>query len=529
MDISTEIAAVQAASEGSELRNPLISALNKLNSGTLPAITLEDIGKILKVGANGWELGEKSGYMPVPSATKQITENGTHDVTDYASAIVSVSGGSGATILSGTDEPTSSIGNNGDLYFKIGIAHNLLQELVTAQSELNVSVSASSNWSGYEAWKAFSTSGSWIGGGGDPHWLQIEFPNAVYIKELDFRSVDGKRSHAISRIGYSNDGVNFTDLVLSESTMVSNVGHATISQEELAKYYRIYFDGSYGASYYPCMASLALYGGTTNDSVINVYCKVNDTWQSIIGTDIDDIDTKSDVLIQKTITQNGTYDPADDNADGYNEVIVNVSGGDIWPDEYIESSGTQYIDTGYIASDDSKFELMAEFPSSNQSYACAFGVRDSGGDSAATASCLIFARYNAAAIVANFGSSAITLQNGNATYLKKTKYILIKGNISALTEDDVILGTLFTSSVSASSTNSIYIFGLDQGGSNYGSITNCTMKFYRLKIWESNILVHEFVPWKDSNDIVCLKDTVTGDLKYNSGTGVFIYGTDSAA
>ena len=32
-------------------------------------------------------------------------------------------------------------------------------------------------------------------------------------------------------------------------------------------------------------------------------------------------------LVSKTITQNGTYDPADDNADGYSEVIVNVSGG----------------------------------------------------------------------------------------------------------------------------------------------------------------------------------------------------------
>ena len=29
----------------------------------------------------------------------------------------------------------------------------------------------------------------------------------------------------------------------------------------------------------------------------------------------------------KTITQNGTYNPASDNADGYSQVVVNVSGG----------------------------------------------------------------------------------------------------------------------------------------------------------------------------------------------------------
>lgn len=118
MDISTEVAAIQAASQGSELRQPLVGALNKLNSGSLPAVTVSDVGKILKVGANGWEVGEKSGYMPVPTAAKQITENGTHDVTDYASAVVNVSGGGGVNILSGTDMPDSSIGVNGHIYLK---------------------------------------------------------------------------------------------------------------------------------------------------------------------------------------------------------------------------------------------------------------------------------------------------------------------------------------------------------------------------------------------------------------------------
>ena len=33
------------------------------------------------------------------------------------------------------------------------------------------------------------------------------------------------------------------------------------------------------------------------------------------------------VLVEKSITENGTYDPADDEADGYSSVEVNVSGG----------------------------------------------------------------------------------------------------------------------------------------------------------------------------------------------------------
>lgn len=37
----------------------------------------------------------------------------------------------------------------------------------------------------------------------------------------------------------------------------------------------------------------------------------------------------SAVLVPKTITQNGTYDPANDQADGYSSVTVNVSGGSV--------------------------------------------------------------------------------------------------------------------------------------------------------------------------------------------------------
>lgn len=118
MDISAEIAAIQAVSQGSELRQPLVDALNKLNSESLPAVTASDVGKILKVGSNGWEVGEKSGYMPVPTAAKQITENGTYDVTDYANAIVSVSGSGGSNILGGTTDPGNLDGVNGDIYIK---------------------------------------------------------------------------------------------------------------------------------------------------------------------------------------------------------------------------------------------------------------------------------------------------------------------------------------------------------------------------------------------------------------------------
>lgn len=50
------------------------------------------------------------------SGTKTITENGTTDVTNYASVNVDISF---STIYTGTTDPSSSLGVNGDIYLKV--------------------------------------------------------------------------------------------------------------------------------------------------------------------------------------------------------------------------------------------------------------------------------------------------------------------------------------------------------------------------------------------------------------------------
>ena len=53
--------------------------------------------------------------------------------------------------------------------------------------------------------------------------------------------------------------------------------------------------------------------------------------------------TNVTTLVEKTITENGTYDPSDDDADGYSSVTVNVSGGEVAPQKqinFIDYDGT---------------------------------------------------------------------------------------------------------------------------------------------------------------------------------------------
>lgn len=54
----------------------------------------------------------------------------------------------------------------------------------------------------------------------------------------------------------------------------------------------------------------------------------NDTYDTtLINSVTVNVSGASPTLITKTITENGTYDASDDNADGYSQVVVNVSGG----------------------------------------------------------------------------------------------------------------------------------------------------------------------------------------------------------
>lgn len=50
-------------------------------------------------------------------------------------------------------------------------------------------------------------------------------------------------------------------------------------------------------------------------------------WPSEFISAVQAIPSGGGTLIEKTITQNGTYNASDDSADGYSKVVVNVSGG----------------------------------------------------------------------------------------------------------------------------------------------------------------------------------------------------------
>ena len=248
----------------------------------------------------------------------------------------------------------------------------------------------------------------------------------------------------------------------------------------------------------------------------------------------------------RTITANGTYDTTTNNS-----VVVDVEGGGggEWTSlkNYIANSGTQYIDTGYIANDNTEIECIVNLKNiPANSEVILFGSRlakdyNSNFNRSLPFYCeasrmpndavpnLAYTIYLVAGYRTNEANSNLYC-SGTSFAAKvyshdiKVRVVASVSKFQIETEE----GDKFTQQLTAlgsinANTVSLYLFGLNTNGSAYISPA---FSAYRFRIYESGTLLHEFVPWQE-NGVVCMRDTVTGTLFYNAGTGAFTYGTDS--
>lgn len=177
--------------------------------------------------------------------------------------------------------------------------------------------------------------------------------------------------------------------------------------------------------------------------------------------------------------------------------------------EYIQSSGTQYIDTEFIPNQDSRFVYDCE----RLSTAAAehfFGVRT--GNSAVAAFCFYIYNsgwryaYNNATLTGTDPSS------GRYTFDANKNIARINGNA-------VMNGSYatFTSAASA------LLFGMRSApsGLSYGS-----HKLFRCQIYDNATLVRNYIPCSNPAGVIGLYDLVNRKFYSNAGTGAFIGGEE---
>ena len=175
---------------------------------------------------------------------------------------------------------------------------------------------------------------------------------------------------------------------------------------------------------------------------------------------------------------------------------------------YLESTGTQYIDTGIKLSSNYSVEVDYQITATTQTRCGIFGGLNSGAT----------ARYGSLLSPSNkylehgYGVSNEYYQTG----LPDTDRHLLKQEKNLIYVDGVLIHTF--GSASFSSAVNAYL-----GNFNYSNYTPAKAKYYSSKWWNGNTLVRDFIPVLDWYDVPCMYDKVSGELFYNKGTGEFKY------
>lgn len=188
--------------------------------------------------------------------------------------------------------------------------------------------------------------------------------------------------------------------------------------------------------------------------------------------------------------------------------------------EYIATSGTQYIDTGYVLkSNKFKVNLITQFTGANTStFASYVGFMKS--SSAVTPR---FGIHNYTSGKFMYGADA-TLST-ESTITKEKILLVFKGD--GTTQSLSVDGTVHSSATSydmSGNTLSMYL-----GARNVSSAVNNALsaRFYRFKLSVNGELVRDLIPcYRKSDSVVGMYDLVNGGFYTNKGSGSFTKGPD---
>lgn len=173
--------------------------------------------------------------------------------------------------------------------------------------------------------------------------------------------------------------------------------------------------------------------------------------------------------------------------------------------EYIQSTGTQYIDTLVKPNQDTRIVFVFDPITSKEEWY--FGTRSSASASDRF-SCL--RAGDTESIRTDYGGTNVNtgINASGITTIDKNKNVTdINGNV-------------FTNSTATfASTYSLYLFAGNDGGNMTGA---AAIRLYSCQIYSNTTLIRSFYPVRHRNGLIGLYDVVGQAFYGNSGTGVFV-------
>ena len=188
--------------------------------------------------------------------------------------------------------------------------------------------------------------------------------------------------------------------------------------------------------------------------------------------------------------------------------------------EYLESNGTQYINTGVYVTPDYSVEVTFVMTQRKTTWDTLFGTR-SGNTARFTARWANSATGKLGVHRSKAkGTSYESYDDANATKTAVTDtWHTIKLAKREYSFDGQLRKTFSAATSTATFPYPIYLFALCNAGSpaDYGYF-----RIQKARMWDSNDnLIRDFIPVIDKEGIACMYDKVNGEFYYNKGTGSF--------
>ena len=179
--------------------------------------------------------------------------------------------------------------------------------------------------------------------------------------------------------------------------------------------------------------------------------------------------------------------------------------------EYIESSGTQYIDTGFKPNSNTRIVIDLDIESKTNQQAL-FGARTAYKSN-------WFALYTYPSVSGYEDGYANQATTPTATY---TGRVLIDKNKNATSVNGAQISSFTSASFTAQYT--LYLLSLNNAGTDFTVSCPTYAKLYSCQIYDNGTLVRDFRPALDPDGVACLYEKVSKTYYYNKGTGTFTAG-----
>ena len=207
------------------------------------------------------------------------------------------------------------------------------------------------------------------------------------------------------------------------------------------------------------------------------------------------------------------------------DLVYDSAGGSVTPVlpydteiEYLQSSGTQYINTGIKPTTNFKCEIKAQYVKNNNGFDTLVGCYD--GTNYGVALGLQSTSGGNKLYLQFGGGSSFAASNVTTTTALHTFITQLSNNTLSISVD----GTANTATYSGSLPNmNLFLFARNKA--TVGNFANA--KIYYCKIWNGGNLVFDATPVR-VGQVGYMYDKVSGQLFGNSGTGSFTLGNDKS-